>query len=288
MSAETRRLLVTGGSGTLGGPLCARAEAAGWDVTATYLTRPDRVRAGRPVRLDLRDRAALAALVRDVSPHAIIHTAVTERSGPGYAEAIRLAGRHVAEVAAESGTRMVALSTDLVFDGTEARYTEDSTPRPLKGSDYGRAKLDAERATLVICPAALVVRTSLIYDFHPENAQVGWMLRALARGETLRLYTDQLRCPIWAVNLADTLLELAEMGVAGLLHVAGPACISRYELGVTLLAALGHDPAAYVVAASAPDTAPKKLDLSVDRARALLRRTRLLALDEARRAWAGA
>ena len=108
------------------------------------------------------------------------------------------------------------------------------------------------------------------------------MLRGIARGETLRLYTDQMRCPIWAVNLAEALLELATMDAAGLLHVVGPALISRYDLGAGLLAALGHDPAQHVQAASAPDTHPKSLNLSSARAEALLQHTRLLTLDAAR------
>ena len=54
------------------------------------------------------------------------------------------------------------VSTDLVFDGEKGEpYVEDDAPNPL--SDYGRAKLDAERGVLEAHPGALVVRTSLIY-----------------------------------------------------------------------------------------------------------------------------
>lgn len=276
------RILITGGSGTLGGPLSVRAVASGADVVSTYLTHPDRVCAGRSVRLNLRDREAVRALVHDFHPDVIFHTAVTERSGEGFEEAVRLAGRHMAEAAAEPGARLVALSTDLVFDGSEPLYTEESSPRPHPESAYGRAKLDAERDILAIYPPALVVRTSLIYDFKPDNAQVDWMLDVIGRGDKLWFYTDQMRCPIWVWNLSDVLLELSETGAAGLLHVVGPECISRYDLGVGLLSALGYDPAQHVIPLPAPDRYPKVLNLSVDRARALLRRTRLLSLGEAR------
>lgn len=280
MSHTARRLIITGGSGTLGGPLTVRATEAGWTVAATYFIHPERVRAGEPFRLDLRDSAALRALVAEFRPDAIIHTALSERSGDGYADAIRLAGRNIAQVAANSSVRLIALSTDRVFDGTQPIYTEDSPPTPL--GDYGTAKRDAERDILAICPAALVVRTSLIYDFDPGNPQVAWMLRALDRGEPLRLFTDQMRCPVWAWNLADALLELAETDAAGLLHVVGPERISRYDLGVALLSALGYDPEKHVIPTPAPDTDPKVLNLSINRARDLLARTRLLTVDEAR------
>ncbi len=284
LQAAIGRMLVAGASGTLGGPLAERAAAAGWDVTATYLTRPDRVRAGTPVRLDLRDPAAVRDVIDVTRPDAIIHAAVTERSGEGYDDAIRLSGRHLADIAAARGIRLVALSTDLVFDGAEGVYTEESPPRPAANSRYGAAKMDAERAIAAICPEALIVRTSLIYDFDPANAQVAWMLAALRRGEPLRLYTDQIRCPIWAVNLADALLELAGKPVSGLLHVVGPEPVSRYDLGTALLDALGHDGARLVEKASAPDTHPKVLHLPVERARAILD-TPLLSIAEARARW---
>lgn len=285
MEETGRCLLVLGGSGTLGSTLTERAEARGWDVVATYLTHPERIRAGTAVRLDLRNREALNDLVLSVVPDVIVHAAVTERSGPGFEEAIRLAGRHVAEVAAESGARLIALSTDLVFDGTAALYTEESPTQPAANSSYGRAKADAERIILETYPAVLVVRTSLIYDFDPLNPQVAWMLSALQRGEKLALYTDQIRCPIWAPNLADALLELAATDVTGVLHVVGPEPVSRYELGVALLDALYGDGTARAVPATSPAGQPTTLHLSVERARALLKRTPLLTLAQAREAW---
>ena len=77
---SARRLLVLGGSGTLGVPLSVRAVARGWDVMATYLTRADRVRA-ESVQLDLRDEAALRCVITSTQPDVVIHAAVTERSG---------------------------------------------------------------------------------------------------------------------------------------------------------------------------------------------------------------
>lgn len=280
---ESHRLLVLGASGTLGGPLCLRAEAAGWHVLAAYFSQPERLMAGDPIQMDLRDRGRLARVVEAYRPDAIVHAAVTERSGPGYAAAIRLAGRHVASVAHEVGVRLVALSTDLVFDGTLPLYTEASPLQPASNSEYGHAKADAERDMLALNPAGVIVRTSLIYDFTWENAQAAWMRRALDSGETIRLFTDQMRCPIWAFNLADAVLELVTTTSSGLLHVVGPKLVSRYDLGCALLSALGVDPRAHVVAADAPDTHPKSLNLSIERARSLLQ-TPLLTLEQARAA----
>lgn len=283
--SSARHLLITGGSGMLGGPLSQRAAAAGWQVTATYRSNPARVRAGRAVHLDFQDDGALAQLVDEVRPTAIIHAAVTERSGPGFARAIRLAGQQVGHVSAAAGVRLIALSTDLVFDGSEDRYTEQTPARPHPNSEYGRAKLDAERATLAAYPAALVVRTSLIYDFDVDNPQAGWMVRRLEQGDTLSLFTDQIRCPIWVWNLADALLELVETDQSGVMHVVGPEARSRYDLGMMLLDALGIAAEGRVKQTGAPESAPKKLVLDTARAQSSLRHTPLLTLEAARVAW---
>ncbi|MBN1562343.1 MAG: sugar nucleotide-binding protein [Anaerolineae bacterium] len=279
-------ILILGGSGTLGRPLSVRAEAQGCDTVTTYLTNPDSIRAGLPVQLDLRDREALRKVVQTFAPEAIIHAAITERSGKGYDDAIRQSGEIVAQVAAKAHTRLIALSTDLVFAGTDTIYTEDSPTHPAQASErYGSAKIDYERVIQDIYPAALIVRTSLIYDFDPANPQVAWMQQAIERGDPVTLYTDQMRCPIWAVNLADALLELMETDASGLLHVVGPDLISRYDLGVALLDALGYLPDACVRPIPMPEGQARSLHLSVDRARTLLQTTRLLPVAEARAAW---
>jgi dTDP-4-dehydrorhamnose reductase len=280
--ADGARLLITGASGTLGGPLSILAAHHGWDVYAGCYAHPERVRAGHLHQIDLRDRFAVWRWVEEVQPTAIVHAAVTERSGPGFESAIRESARNIAQAAKACGTRLIALSTDLVFDGAEDVYTEESPVRPIAGSTYGEAKARAEDDVLTMYPGALVVRTSLIYDFHPQNAQVAWMLRAIERGEPLRLFTDQYRCPIWVWNLAAALLELAGLDLGGgVLHVAGPAPVSRYMLAMALLTALGVDPAPHVQTASCPDTQAKRIVLSVDRARGLLHTT-LMSLAQAR------
>jgi dTDP-4-dehydrorhamnose reductase len=282
----TTCILVLGGSGTLGGPLTIQAETRGCQVVASYLSNPDGIRAGLPVQLDLRDRAALCDVVQTFAPDVIIHAAITERSGGDYDAAIRLSAQHVGEVAAEHGARLIALSTDLVFDGAGTIYTEESPPHPAPANvRYGSAKIDYEQALVAIYPATLIVRTSLIYDFDPANAQVAWMVDTIARGDPVTLFTDQFRCPIWARNLADALLELADTDVAGPLHVVGPDLISRHELGVALLETLGYDPTDHVRPVRQPDGHARSLHLSIERAQTILSHTSLLTVAQARREW---
>jgi len=204
------RIFVTGGAGYLGSEVSRLGVEAGHDVVATQLQRPPPY--GRAVELDVREPFTVDADV-------VVHTAYVM----GDADTIVRGTRNAADAATRAGARLIHLSTDLVFDGEHAPYTEEDEARPV--SDYGRAKLEAER---LLPPDALVVRTSLLYG-KPDGAQ-----EALAARDGVVFHTDEIRTPIHVSDLAAALLELAALEVTGFLHVAGPDAVSRLELALLL------------------------------------------------------
>lgn len=271
------RLLITGGSGDLGRSLCRQAVEAGHTVTATYLTRPERIAAGTPLQLDLTDRDAVAAALDATQPECIIHTAMPPMNAPNLRQSIISGAWHLSKLCPRS-TRLIFFSTDLVFDGTASPYAENAPPSPL--SAYGTAKAEMELMS------DYVIRTSLIYDFKPGNKQVDWMLDKIARREPLRLFTDEIRCPIWVENLAEATLELAESpSFKGILHVASPEPVSRVVLGQRILEAVGWGDYDLIEQASVTATGrPGNLILDVSKAQLLLK-TPLLTVDQAFNAW---
>lgn len=269
-----KKILITGGSGDLGRVLSQRAVAAGHEVTATYLTHKDRLSAGTPLQLDLCNREAVEKALDAVKPEIIIHTALA-LGVPNPRHQIVTAAYHLSKLTPR-GTQLIFLSTDMVFSGQGAPYRDDDPPSPI--TPYGQAKAEMEMM------ADHVVRTSLIYDFARGNKQIDWMLERIERGEKVKLYNDELRSPIWVVNLADVLLELVGSIFSGILNVAGPQPLSRYDLGVGLLRAAGVD-VANVEASSAAGTGRQpNLTLDVSKAQVLLK-TPLLTLDQAAAAW---
>jgi dTDP-4-dehydrorhamnose reductase len=260
-----RRLLVTGASGYLGRALMATAAATGWAVHGTRLTAAS---GGEP--LDVRDAAAVDALVDRVRPQAVIHTAYLQ-AGPDM-RAVNVEGSaHVAGAARRAGARLVHLSTDFVFDGRLPRpYREDDPASPL--TEYGRSKLDAERTVDDAHPDALIVRTSLIYGGADPGPQERMVADALRGASTLAFFEDEIRSPVPAADLAAALLELVASTAGGLLHVAGPEHLSRLEFARLLAASSGGNPDDLRSARSADVTPPRPLDCSLDstKARALV------------------
>lgn len=270
--------LITGASGNLGRPLSALAASA-TRTTSTFYRNPD-VGGGDAVQIDLRDGAAVKALVTDCMPAVIVHAATSERSDD-MVNTNRVSAFNICKAAQLTNARLIALSTDLVFNGSDPPYREEDPPTPV--TPYGAIKAENERLFTTCYQNSLVVRTSLIYDLHPSNHQVQKIRQRIDNHQTIPLFVDEFRQPIWAWNLAEILLELGAASTTGILNVAGPQSISRWEFGCALLHALGHNPdmVAQPVAASlvAPER-PRDCTLNLSKARSVLH-TPLLDIQQA-------
>ena len=270
---------MTGGSGYLGTRLIQiAAESSEWELIPTFFANP--IEHPNALRLDLRDRAATEKTIREIRPEVIIHQAVSNRS-EAEVSAIIPAARNLMEVAIDRQVRLIHVSTDLVFDGRQPPYADDSPVAPV--NPYGAAKAFAEDLLMSAMPdEVLIVRPSLIYGFDPIDRQTGWLVAGVRRRETVRLFTDEIRCPIWVDTLAQALLELAASRHTGRLNVAGPP-LNRWEFGLKMLACLGIDPNLAVVASTIAESnlnRPADLTLEVSKARRWLK-TPLLSVDEA-------
>jgi len=170
-------------------------------------------------------------------PDALIHCAALSKSAacekdPELARRSNVElTRRLCEFAGNS--RLIFLSTDLVFDGTRGNYSESDSVNPL--TIYGRTKAEAEQIVLKN-PAHMVIRLALNAGVSPTqdrgfNEEIH---NAWRKGETLNLFTDEFRNPIPAAVTAQAVWELAEKGATGLFHLGGAEKLSRWEIGQLL------------------------------------------------------
>jgi dTDP-4-dehydrorhamnose reductase len=217
------RLLVTGAAGMLGRDVVAAAGDAGHEAVA--LARAD---------LDISDASAVRAAVRAAQPAAVINCAAwTDVDGAETAEAQATAvngdgAGHVAAAAAETGALVVHVSSDYVFDGTAAEPYTEAAPTGPQGA-YGRSKLAGEHAVTAAGARGAIVRASWLFGPHGKNF-VDTMRRLGAEREEIAVVDDQVGCPTYTGHLAPALVEIAERGTTGILHVAGGGSCSWFEL----------------------------------------------------------
>jgi dTDP-4-dehydrorhamnose reductase len=221
------------------------------------------------VRLDVRDPKAVREALERTRPDAVIHTAAGRDDWRAMADG----AAHVALAAVALGIWLVHVSSDAVFSGREVHYDETALPDPVYR--YGAAKAAAETAVRAIDPTAAVVRTSTILGDGGGAHEIltHQLVSGMASGV---LFTDQIRKPVHVDDLADALLELATNRYQGVINVAGPDVISRYDLGVLVAQRDGLDPAG-VPAGTIADLGlrlPADVRLRIDTAMSVLR-TRL-------------
>ncbi len=134
----------------------------------------------------------------------------------------------LAELAAD--IPLIFFSTDLVFDGRKGNYDETDSPNPL--NVYAETKVAAERIVLAN-PRHTVIRASLNGGASPTGDR-GFneeMRRAWQAGKTLKLFTDEFRCPIPAAVTAQAVWSLAAKDQPGLYHLAGRERLARWQIG---------------------------------------------------------
>jgi dTDP-4-dehydrorhamnose reductase len=273
------KLLITGGSGLLGGHLVAQA-AGRFDVMTTHRNRPPEQRFAPSVHIDLTDAALVQQLFEEHQPQIIIHTAAVshldecERYPQMAFRNNVMATRNLVDAAETLGSRFIYISTDMVFDGNSKYYRETDEPAPL--SVYGRSKLEAEQIVRRL-PDSVIVRSALIYGRPADGGSSfsDWIESNLRRGEPVPLYTDQFRTPIFVANLAEILLELSELTWSGLLHVGGSDRLDRFSFGRQLCEIAGYDVAllrpVLMDDHHLPASRPRDLSLNIEKARSLLK-----------------
>lgn len=226
-------LLITGGSGYLGRALVRRAAATlPPDQFAYTYHSHDPLGLPQGHRLDLRQAHDVQQLVAQLRPAAVLHT-VGSNTIANMTAVITQGTAHIVAAATAAGARLVHISSDAIFDGQHAPYDETAVAVPLH--EYGRAKAAAERLVRQGHANAAIVRTTLIYGLDEIDNGTAWMIAALAAGQPLTLFTNQLRNPVWVESLSAACLELVGLPFTGVLNVAGEQVLSRAELGLRLL-----------------------------------------------------
>jgi dTDP-4-dehydrorhamnose reductase len=216
----------------LGGGQIASAVAASVPARHQIITRTR-------VQLDIVDEDAVVKVVTETKPdwvvNAAAYTAVDlAEDEPTQAYAVNdTAVACISRAAAKTGSRLLHLSTDFVFDGNSSRaYLTTDRTNPL--SVYGASKLDGERHVAARGGMGIVLRTSWVYSSVGRNF-VLTMLRLMREKDELSVVCDQIGTPTWATSAAAAIWSLIDANPAGgIYHWADLGVASWYDFAMAI------------------------------------------------------
>jgi dTDP-4-dehydrorhamnose reductase len=278
-------VLVTGANGLVGSRVVARLAQAGQPVIATGRGARREAIADLPgveyVETDLGRAGSLREAIERAGPSAIVHCgAMTDvdacEADPPQAWTVNVSATAEAAMAARAvGARLVALSTDYVFDGEAGRsYVEEDRPNP-RGA-YARTKRAGEDAALLLGGNVAVARVAVVYSARPGSKRTfaGSAADALLAGKEVKAFSDQTVSPTLADNAAEMVIGLLQSGEEGIWHCAGASAVTRLDFARALARTLGANEDLVVAVPLASMTLaaprPRNSSLRVDKIRRLL------------------
>lgn len=204
------KLFITGGKGMLGRTL--QRQLCGNDLFIADLPE-----------VDIADGLAVDHAVAAFKPDVVIHCAAMTQVDACETDADNayrinaLGSANVARAAARSGARLIAISTDYVFDGSASRpYHEFDAPSPR--TVYGASKLAGEEAVRRHCPDHTVVRIAWLYGESGPSFLHTMLKLGAQDGPALKVVNDQIGNPTSTDAVAGLIGQLLERPLPGIVH----------------------------------------------------------------------
>ena len=236
-------ILVTGGTGFIGGHLLDRLAGAGELVRALVRRKTALPPGVEAVSGDLASGEGLAEAVQGADT--IIHIAgVIKALAPrDYYRGNTQATENLARAAVGKGIRFVHVSTLAVCGPcpAECALDEDADPRPV--SHYGKSKLEAERAVRSLLPDSVIVRPPVVYG--PRDTGVFPLLKSISRGVVLQISGgERWFSLIYVHDLVDGILAAARSPQAAgrTYFLSHPKPLNWSDLGDTAARLMRREP----------------------------------------------
>jgi dTDP-4-dehydrorhamnose reductase len=206
------KVIITGAAGLVG-----RATAS------TFAAKGEQVSAFTHDELDIGDESAVREIFRAAPPEVVVNCAAwtdvdgAEKNSERAFRANALGPELLALACRESGSLLITISTDYVFDGDkDGFYTQRDQPNPQ--GVYARSKLEGEQRAQRAWARTIVVRSGYIFGDCGRNFLSTFIDTARA-GKSLKAIKDTWGTPTYAPHLAARLHDLATIDLPGIYHV---------------------------------------------------------------------
>lgn len=235
------KILVTGANGLCGQKLSAvllKDESVEPVLTSRgKLSIPQ----GRAVfeSLDISDSQAVTKVFSKHKPDVVVNTAAMtlvddcENQQEKCWHANVTSVQHLIDGCRDVNARLVHISTDFIFDGSNGPLDEYATPNPV--NFYGKSKLAGEELIRGSDIHWCILRTVLVYGITHDMSRsniVLWVKENLEKGKSIRVVNDQWRTPTLAEDLAMGCYLAAVKKAKGVYNISGKDFITPYDIAI--------------------------------------------------------
>ncbi len=185
--------------------------------------------------VDITDRKGITRAIDTMSFDILLHLAAyTNVDGAEtqakLAHTINVEGtKNIYDAVTNKGKKLVYISTDYVFDGTNPPYDETSVPNPI--GVYGTTKYGGEE---VVKENAMIVRISYPYrsEFEIKKDFIRALKTRLEEGKPLSMVGDIAITPTFIDDIAYGLRHLFEHFSPEVFHLVGSSSHTPYEIAL--------------------------------------------------------
>ena len=240
------KILVIGGSGIIGSKIVKKFVESKNDVIYTYYE--NKLNIGIGYKLDIRKKDETIELISKVNADLVIHTAALTNVdlceiNKKLADSTNVKGtENVITGCQKTNSKIVYISTSIVFNGEKNKYSEEDEPSPT--TYYGLTKLRGEEIVKRSKLSFLILRTDQLYDWKEKwqrNNSVLRVLQTLQEGKTLNEIIDWYNVPTYIPDFVKTLENLINFNLSGIYHVCGSNFVNRYEWALVTAEIFGLD-----------------------------------------------
>jgi dTDP-4-dehydrorhamnose reductase len=272
------KIFLTGATGLLGRYFLESDSASGkhqiLGLSKTLHDGLELASAVRVVAMPFESRAAISELLRRFSPDWVIHAGGEGNVDRVESEPTRFSSINLEfplflmEESWKLRARWVTFSSNGIYGGDRAPYSEASEARPINA--YGRFKAAVDAQTRRYPGHWVIFRPTISYGWNYQFGRVNpvtFFLPRMQQGNELSLVDDQFENPVYAGDVSTILWRVIEEGFQGDINVGGgDSRVSRYEWMRAVARAFGYDHNLILPArlADFPNSALRPRDTSFD------------------------
>ncbi len=235
------KILVTGANGLLGQKLCSLLDDdSSVNLIATAKGKLNySLSHGVFMPLDVTEPQQVNEVMTLSRPDVVIHTAAMTQVDQCEIEKEKCwlsnvsAVEYVVAACEKTGSYLIHISTDFIFNGNHGPLDETAVPDPV--SYYGESKLAGEKVVQKSNLKWAILRTVLVYGVTKDMSRsniVLWVKKSLEEGKSINVVNDQWRTPTLAEDLAKGCVLAAKKKAIGIYNISGEEMMTPYDIAI--------------------------------------------------------